>query len=87
MTVDQLVQRHRYTIHQFQISGRDAASDGPSQAIDDPAGNGCVVLVSINGGGIYVSLVNSGVLTADVDPCQTATDLATKIVAALPAGS
>jgi hypothetical protein len=27
MTVDQLVPRHRFTIHRFRILGRDAATD------------------------------------------------------------
>jgi len=84
MTVDQLMQRHTYQFRRLQIAGRDAGVDGPEGL---QGGDSCVVLVAIEGGGLDVELTNALQVTTSTDPCQAATDLATKLVPLLPAGS
>jgi len=86
MTTDRLAQRHRFQFRSFQILGRDAGTDGPDTP-DDLAGADCTLLVAIKGGGMYVGVTNSVQLTTNTDPCRFATDLATKLVPLLPAGS
>jgi hypothetical protein len=46
-----------------------------------------VLLVAVTGGGVYLHMTNSAALAVSADPCRTATDLATTIVATLPAGN